>query len=243
MFREGMETPGQGLLRGKLHMYNYFGGTDPRVEYHYRLFCILGDPSVHIWKKIPLAVNVNHTSFVPFAYSENLIAVTYASTGLPVDSAQVTISSNSIFASGYTDVLGHVTLGITPVSLDSLYITVRGGDVIPYIGKIQVTPVSVPEVPSNSKEFGLGKVFPNPFDESTLINYSIPEQCNISLKIYDINGRLIKVLHEGKQPEGNYSVKWNGQDESGNHISAGIYFIKLNSNGFNQTMKLCKLVE
>jgi len=241
MFHEGMETAGQALLRGKLRVYNCFG-SDPWVEYHYRLFCILGDPSVHIWKEIPLTVNVNHTSYVPFAYSENLIAVTYASTGLPVDSAQVTITGNSVFASGFTDSTGHVTLGITPVSLDSLYITVRGGDVYPYQGKIQVTPVSVPEVPGVN-EFGLGKVFPNPFDQSTLINYSIPEQCNISLKIYDINGRLIKDLFEGKQSGGNYSVKWNGQDDSGNHISAGIYFIKLNSNGFNQTMKLCKLVE
>ncbi len=241
MFREGMETPGQGLLRGKLHMYNYFGGTDPRVEYHYRLFCILGDPSVHIWKEVPLAVNVNHPASVLMQYSENLITVTHSVSGLPVDSAQVTISGNSVFASGFTDVLGHVTLGITPASLDPLNITVRGGDVIPYQGIIDVMPVSTPEV-SGDLKFGLGSVFPNPFDQSTMINYSIPEQCDVSLKIYDINGRLIKVLADGKQSDGNHSIKWNGQDDLGNQIGAGIYFIKLNSNGFNQTMKLCKLM-
>jgi hypothetical protein len=242
MFCEGLETPGQGLVRGKLYMYQYFGGTDPRVEYSYRLFCILGDPSVHIWKEIPLTVNVNHTSYVPFAFSENLITVKYASSGLPVDSAQVTISGNSVFSSGFTDAMGNVTLGITPVSLDSLNIVVRGNGVYPYQGKIQVSPVSVPELSGDKKEFGLGNVFPNPFDQSTLINYSIPEAGNISLKIYDINGRLIKVLYEGKQAGGNYSVKWNGQDDSGNQINAGMYFIKLNSNGLNQTMKLSKLM-
>jgi hypothetical protein len=241
LFQEGMETPGQSLLRGKLRVYNCFG-TDPWVEYHYRLFCILGDPSLHVWKETPQLVNVNHTSYVPFAYSENLITVTYASNGLPVDSAQVTISGNSVFASGFTDSLGHVTLGITPVTLDSLNIIVRGGDVYPYQGKILVSPVSIPEVSGDLKEFGLGNVFPNPFDQSTVINYSIPEQGNISLKIYDINGRLIKVLYEGIQAGGNHSVKWNGQDDLGNQINAGMYFIKLNSNGLNQTMKLCKLV-
>lgn len=99
----------------------------------------------------------------------------------------------------------------------------------------------MPEVSGDLKEFGLEKVFPNPFDQSTVINYSLPEPCNISLKIYDMNGHLIKVLHERKQPGGNYSVIWNGQDDSGNQISAGMYFVKLNSNDFNQTMKLCKL--
>ena len=49
MFQEGMETPGQALLRGKLYMYSVYG-TEPWVEYHYRVYCVLGDPSLHIWK-------------------------------------------------------------------------------------------------------------------------------------------------------------------------------------------------
>jgi hypothetical protein len=238
MFWEGMDTPGQALLRGKLRVYRVFG-NDPWVEYHYRIFCILGDPSVHIWKEIPLAVNVDHPASVPLGFSEKLITVTYSSTGLPVDSAQVTITGDSVFVSGYTDSTGKVVLGFIPLSLDSLDITVRGGDVIPYQGKIGITAESVPEMPGSQK-FGLGNVFPNPFDQSTVINYSIPEQCDVSLKIYDINGRLVKDLHKGMQLGGNYSVKWNGQDDSGNQISAGIYFIKLSSDGFNQSMKLCK---
>ncbi len=239
-FWEGMEKPGQALLRGKLRVYNVFG-SDPWVEYHYRVFALLGDPSIHIWKEIPLTVNVNHPTSVLFQYNENTITVTHSASGLPVDSAQVTISGNSVFASGYTDENGHVTLGYTPASLNQLNITVRGGDVIPYLGMINVIPISVPVLSEDSK-FGLENVFPNPFDQSTLINYSIPEQSNISLKIYDINGRLIKVLYEGNQAGGNYSVKWNGQDDLGNYVDAGMYFIKLNSNGFNQTMKLCKLM-
>lgn len=241
LFWDGLETPGQALLRGKIRVYNVFG-SDPMVEYHYRVFCLLGDPSLHVWKKIPLAVNVNHTSFVPFAYSENPITVTYASSGLPVDSAQVTISGNSVFASGYTDLNGHITLGITPVTMDSLNITVRGVDVLPYQGKIKVTPVSVPELSDNQKELGFINIFPNPFDQSTVINYWIPTQSDISLKIYDLNGRLIKVLFEGQQSGGNYSVKWNGLDDSGNQIVAGMYFVKLSMNGFNQTRKLCKFM-
>jgi hypothetical protein len=138
MFREGLETPGQALLRGKLYMYNTYGGNDPWVEYQYRVFCVLGDPSVHIWKEVPLAINVNHPASVPIGYSQPEITVTYSSTGLPVNNAQVTITGDTLFASGYTDATGKVILGITPLSLDSLTVTVRGGDVIPYQGKMGV---------------------------------------------------------------------------------------------------------
>ena len=53
MFQEGLDTSGQGFLRGKLYLYNVYG-TDPYVEYHYKIYCILGDPSMHIWKDVPL---------------------------------------------------------------------------------------------------------------------------------------------------------------------------------------------
>ena len=59
MFQEGMDTPGQALLRGKLYMYNVYG-NEYYVQYHYKIYCILGDPSIHIWKDVPLAVNVDH---------------------------------------------------------------------------------------------------------------------------------------------------------------------------------------
>lgn len=137
MFREGLETPGQALLRGKLYMFNSYG-DDAWMEYQYRVFTVLGDPSVHIWKDVPKAVNVSHTSSVPIGYSQNSITVTYSSTGLPVNNAQVTITGDTAFASGFTDSTGVVILGITPSNLNPLTITVRGGDVIPYQGSISV---------------------------------------------------------------------------------------------------------
>jgi hypothetical protein len=224
-----------------LRVFHVFG-ADPWVEYHYRVFCILGDPSVHIWKKVPMGVTVDHASYIPLTFTENSIRVTFSSNSLPVDSAQVTISGNSVFETGYTDSNGYITLGVTPVNTDSLSITVRGDGVYPYLGKIKVAPVSVPEVYGNLNGFGIGNVFPNPFEQSTMIHYSIPEQCDISLKIFDINGRLIKVLHEGTETPGNHAVTWNGLDESGNNVGSGMYFIRLTGIGLDQTEQLYKLI-
>jgi hypothetical protein len=240
MFREGLETPGQGLLRGKMIMYLTYGAADPWVEYHYRLFCILGDPSVHIWKQVPLSVSVNHPASVPLSYSDNVITVNYSSTLTPVYHAQVTITGDSVFASAYTDSSGQVTLGITPVSLDSLTVTVRGMDVIPYQGKISVTTSGVDELSGNSSTNGLASIFPNPFDQSTVINYSIPESGHFSIKVFDMDGRLIKVIVDGTQQKGTHAVSWYGDNDSGNQVKAGLYFIRLLSNTIDQSVKVFK---
>ncbi len=137
MFREGMDTPGQALLRGKLYMYNVFG-TDSWVEYHYRVFCVLGDPSLHVWKDVPLAVTVDHPTTLPIGFSQSVIEVIHTASGLPVDSAQVTITGPDVFETAFTNAQGEVVLGLSPLTTDTLTITVRGGNVIPYQSTIVV---------------------------------------------------------------------------------------------------------
>jgi hypothetical protein len=138
MFREGMDTPGQALLRGKLYMYNSYG-DDPWVEYQYRVFCVLGDPSIHIWKDVPLEVNADYASSIPIGYNQHEFTITFASSGMPVENAQVCISGdNGVFATGKTDAEGKVFVGVTPLTPGTLTVTVRGGNVIPLQGTLTV---------------------------------------------------------------------------------------------------------
>lgn len=138
MFQEGMDTPGQALLRGRLYMYNVFGNTDPMVEYHFRVFYVLGDPSIHIWKDVPLAVNASHPTSVPVGYSQPEFTITFASSGQPVANAQVCLFGDDVFATGFSDSTGKVNIGITPETPETLSVTVRGGTVIPYQGTMDV---------------------------------------------------------------------------------------------------------
>jgi hypothetical protein len=137
MFAEGMDTPGQALLRGKLFMYNVFG-DDSWVEYHYRIFCVLGDPSVHIWKDVPLDVSVSGPATIPVGYSQPEFTITFASTGLPVANAEVCLSGDGIFATGFTDLEGKVHVGVEPEASGTLSVTVRGGNVIPNLGTMGI---------------------------------------------------------------------------------------------------------
>jgi peptidase C25-like protein/flagellar hook capping protein FlgD len=137
MFAEGMDTPGQALLRGKLYMYNVFG-PDPMVEYHYRVFCILGDPSIHIWKDVPQAIVATYPSTAPVGYSQPEFVIKSEATGLPIANAQVCLAGDDIFETGTTDSLGVVRVGITPEVEQTIVVTVRGGNVIPLQGSIEV---------------------------------------------------------------------------------------------------------
>ncbi len=146
MFLEGMDTPGQALLRGKLFMYNVYG-NEYYVEYHYKIYCILGDPSIHIWKDVPLQVNVDHPSSIMVGPNQVEITVTFASSGLPVENARICLAGDEIFATAVSDADGHVMVEITSELPDTLMLTVCGGNVVPYQANIVIIQPAVLVVP------------------------------------------------------------------------------------------------
>ena len=92
------------------------------------------------------------------------------------------------------------------------------------------------EIPS---DFSLDQNYPNPFNPSTTIRFSIPQTSNIKIEIYDVLGNLVKTLIDYNLYEpGSYEVVWNGLDNRGKIVSSGIYFTKMQSGNFTQTMKM-----
>jgi hypothetical protein len=73
-------------------------------------------------------------------------------------------------------------------------------------------------------------VYPNPFNPSTTISYSLAGESNVKVSIYNTRGQLVRSFDEGRKGMGDGSVTWNGLDESGSTCSSGIYFIKLSVN-------------
>ena len=137
MFINGLDSPGEALLQGKMLMLLVFGNTY-WVEYHFRIYHVLGDPSLHVWKDVPQSINASHPDTVVTGFSQLPVSVTYTGSGLPVANAQVCVSGDSVFALGVTDENGFALIDINTSSLSGLNITVRGGTVIPYEGTIQV---------------------------------------------------------------------------------------------------------
>jgi hypothetical protein len=75
----------------------------------------------------------------------------------------------------------------------------------------------------------LGAV-PNPFNPKTTICYELPDERMLDLRIYDVSGRLVRELLGGALiPAGRHGAEWDGRDESGRSVSAGVYFYRLST--------------
>jgi len=83
--------------------------------------------------------------------------------------------------------------------------------------------------------------FPNPFNPSTTIRYSLPHSTNISIKIFDVLGNEVKLIEEGEKESGKHDVIWNGINNSNQNVSSGIYLITLKTDRNFLTQKVILL--
>ena len=92
---------------------------------------------------------------------------------------------------------------------------------------------------SNPIKYSLLQNFPNPFNPSTTIEYSLPQKSFVCLKVYDILGQEVATLVDGFQNTGIHQVLFNGQ---GNiqvvQLMSGVYFYTIKADGFIQTKKM-----
>jgi len=75
--------------------------------------------------------------------------------------------------------------------------------------------------------FSLEQNYPNPFNPETTIRYHLPVDAEVSLKIYDISGRLVTTLENSRKAAGQHTILWSGQTEKGQRVASGIYFYRL----------------
>ena len=93
------------------------------------------------------------------------------------------------------------------------------------------------------KETVLLSNYPNPLNPETWIPYQLAKPTEVTLRIYSLNGALVRTLALGHQPAGMYHNKsraayWNGRNEHGEHVASGVYFYTLSAGDFTATRKL-----
>ncbi len=84
---------------------------------------------------------------------------------------------------------------------------------------------------------------PNPFYQSNVVSFSIPEDSKVDLIVCDVEGRKVKTLINNNIRMGEHTVTWNGVDDSGESVNSGVYFYKLNVNGKTEAVKECLLLK
>ena len=80
--------------------------------------------------------------------------------------------------------------------------------------------------------------FPNPFNPTTTIEYTIPESQHVNLSIFDMMGRHIITLQDAEQTAGLHSVQWNGQDQQQRPVANGVYFYRLQTALWSKSLKM-----
>ena len=102
-------------------------------------------------------------------------------------------------------------------------------------GPITVTPQATTQLPT---EFALSQNYPNPFNAQTIISYAIPQDSQVSLKIFNIVGEEVRTLVDSHQSANTYQVTWNGMDADGKLVASGVYFSTLKAGEFSATTKM-----
>ena len=82
---------------------------------------------------------------------------------------------------------------------------------------------------------------PNPFNPETMIRYSVAQAGPVTIRIYNVQGALVRTLVDRQHVPGNYRVRWDGTDDIGNHLSSGVYFYRLETRTATDSKKLIML--
>jgi flagellar hook assembly protein FlgD len=80
--------------------------------------------------------------------------------------------------------------------------------------------------------------YPNPFNPATTIRYSMTQPGQVTLKIYDITGRLVNTLIDAQMPQGIHRISWDGRDANGISVATGVYFYTIETPNMSKTAKM-----
>ncbi len=203
------------------------------VNEHFSLFALVSKNERIVTNKPPEIYTIElHPAYEGSVYSDSLEVVdpdeddtlTFELLGGP---DWLTIDENGILAG-------------TPTIEDNepeVSVSIRICDLYGYADTLSTTmtiiPLNTVVNNLNQGEFCLNTPYPNPFNPTTTIKYSIPEESHVTIAIYNVSGQVVSVLKDEYQQAGNHSIIWNATG-----VSSGLYFSTLKANGFTETRKM-----
>ena len=149
-----------------------------------------------------------------------------------------------IYSTGYTDTLN---AGTTPMDNEAGFamnhvITISDANpvFVAPTDKFGSQWTKVERIPTSGlpQDFALSANYPNPFNPTTYITYDLPAKSHVRLTVFNAMGQVVSRLVDKEQTAGSYRVSWNGTNIDGSAAPSGIYFYRLEGDGFAKTMKM-----
>jgi len=167
--------------------------------------------------KCPLSLNFKHNSEITLRNIEN---------------GEIIISDSSM-----------INPFVALTKSDSTTIFIEQIEDVYYAYSLNILSVDVDEIHNNDTYLCRISNYPNPFNPSTTIEFSIQDNSKVELSIYNIKGQKIKTITNGNLDAGKHSIIWNGIDDFEKQVSSGVYYYKLNVNDKTVAMKKCLLLK
>ncbi|NOZ03983.1 MAG: T9SS type A sorting domain-containing protein [FCB group bacterium] len=155
------------------------------------------------------------------------------------------VGINNVFFSNDTGRTWSIQFSASIVFRDIVFIDGRHGWLLGDGGLFHTTDgglmVFGEDFPNNPEIFMLSQNYPNPFNPITTIEYSLPRENHVKLTIYDVSGRHVKTLVNSREGPGYKSIKWDGSNEFGQSVGAGIYIYTIKAGEYVKTRKMVLL--
>ncbi len=223
-FQENIHHMGAVTDWSKAEVYSYFGASS---EDSNNMHMIFGCPEMDIYYDTsPLTmITVDH----PMPLTPGTHTFNVSAGGSPLEDALVAVSmwdSSSVLwmDSYYSDASGQVTFNIPSIPDSSeVYVTATGFNMAPYLyqGSTGLSEGSAGMMQPMALSAG-----PSPCMNSLDIQCFLPAAGTYSLEIYDLSGRVVRSMSI-RSRGGQENLVWNGKDDRGEHVSAGIYYLRL----------------
>jgi hypothetical protein len=231
---------------------NYFkNGRECTVE-------LYGGSYILAENKLKTYWNYNFKSLIAYMNQAlfGLTGTVKENNGTPIQGAKISLSTDSENSEVYTDEFGKYYRLFKGGTYDVTFS--KDGYVSKTVKSVKITDNSAKVLDvtlskSNQKDetsysvyqrdgigipgkFELSQNYPNPFNPVTNINFDLPESGFVTLKVYDMLGKEVKTLVNGMQNAGYYTVSFDASQ-----LSSGVYFYRLNANGFSSLKRLVVL--
>ena len=163
--------------------------------------------------------------------------------------AYIVSEAGGVVMMDISDVAGVRVIGCLPsgestndISLgrNHLFIADGSGGLV-VAAKQCVSPSPVPGQQDLPGVAGLDGIHPNPFNPRTTISFTLVEAGPVSLRIYDLAGRLVRVLDESVRQGSRHQVDWDGRDDVGRSVASAPYVVRLQADGIEQKQKVLLL--